>query len=91
MSIFVDRPACGGCYNPFDSYGMICVHCGCCSEDKNVRYTKRLALHKRLLQEDMEKARTADNDMVRKNCEMDIAWNREKIAEYEAKLKEMGL
>lgn len=26
------------CWNFNDSYGMICVRCGCCSEDKEIRY-----------------------------------------------------
>mgnify|MGYP006969180339 CR=1 FL=1 len=89
MSIFVDSIANKGCYNPFESYGMICVRCGCCSEDEKVRYTSRIALHKRLLQDVLAKSRTAVHDIVRRNFEIDIAWNRERIAEYEAKLKEI--
>lgn len=80
MSLFIDRPACKNCYNPFESYGMICVHCGCCSDDEKVRYKARIALHKRLLEVDQENNNTAD-----------IEWNRSKIAEYEASLKEVGM
>lgn len=78
MSIFVDKPARGECYNCFESYGMICVHCGCCSDDEKVRYTSRIALHKRFLEVDQENNNTSD-----------IEWNKAKIAEYEAKLKEI--
>lgn len=30
------------CWNLYDSYGVTCVHCGCCSPDKNVRYKARV-------------------------------------------------
>lgn len=95
MSIFLDSPAREGCYNQFESYGMICVRCGCCSEDEKVRYTSRIALHKRLLQDDLTFDRWFDDEETRKmqerNVAHNIAWNRERIAEYEAKLEEMQL
>ena len=37
------------CINP-DSYGMICVGCGCCSKDKAVRYPARLKMYEEQLQ-----------------------------------------
>lgn len=30
------------CWNHYDSYGMICVHCGCCSDDLEVRAKARI-------------------------------------------------
>ena len=30
------------CWNLIDSYGMICVHCGCCAKDKATRYKARI-------------------------------------------------
>ena len=38
-----------GCINP-DTYGEICVGCGCCSTDKSVRYPARLRLYQDLLE-----------------------------------------
>ena len=38
-----------GCINP-DSYGEICVGCGCCSKDKAIRYPARLKLYQEHLQ-----------------------------------------
>ena len=35
------------CWNLIDSYGMICVHCGCCSPDKRKRYASRIAVLER--------------------------------------------
>lgn len=43
------------CYNPWDTYGEICIHCGCCSKDVAKRQQARLALHKRLLKDDAER------------------------------------
>jgi len=36
------------CINPV-SYGEICVGCGCCSKDKNIRYPARLKLYEEAL------------------------------------------
>lgn len=30
------------CWNLLDSFGKICVHCGCCSKDKETRYKGRI-------------------------------------------------
>lgn len=39
------------CYNTYDSYGEICVHCGCCSEDEIERAKARVALADRMIEE----------------------------------------
>ena len=39
------------CINP-DSYGEICVGCGCCSKDKAIRYPARLKLYQNMLERD---------------------------------------
>jgi len=39
------------CINPY-SYGEICVSCGCCSQDKSIRYPARLKLYEDLLKKD---------------------------------------
>ena len=40
--IFADERAKDNCWNLYDSYGEICVHCGCCSKDPRVRYKARV-------------------------------------------------
>lgn len=37
------------CWNLYDSYGEICVHCGCCSSDPKVRAKARLEVMKEQL------------------------------------------
>lgn len=37
------------CWNLYDSYGEICVHCGCCAKDRATRYKARInALERRI-------------------------------------------
>lgn len=42
------------CWNLYDSYGEICVHCGCCSDDPMVRATSRLRVAQQQLQEQLD-------------------------------------
>lgn len=39
------------CWNLIDSYGEICIHCGCCSKDKKTRYASRIAVLERRIDE----------------------------------------
>lgn len=80
------------CYNLYDSYGMICVGCGCCSSDKQRRYTARLELNKRMLKEQHEFNLWDDDPEMRTLQERNIAENitffEKEIAKYEKKLAE---
>jgi hypothetical protein len=71
------------CINP-DSYGEICVHCGCCSKDKNIRYPARLQMYERQLQEHL-----AFNHWIKgfirlqkRNQKANITYCRRRIAIY---------
>lgn len=45
MKIFhIDVPVSSKCWNPYDSYWQICVHCGCCSKDPLTRANARYEL-----------------------------------------------
>ena len=48
---FVDALPKKGCWNPIDSMGMVCVHCGCCDPDPTKRYQSRITVLERRLQE----------------------------------------
>lgn len=90
---FVDFMAKEDCYNPFESYGMHCVGCGCCSEKPMERAKARLALHERLLDENIHFDRFFDDPELRalqkKNIEHGIAWNTEQISVYKAIISEL--
>ena len=79
------------CYNFYESYGEICVGCGCCSTNKLERAKARLALHKRILDEDEHFSNWIDDPYLRKqqekNLKREIALNKELIARYEARVK----
>ena len=42
MNIIIDRPVIDRCWNLYDSYGEICVCCGCCSKDPLTRVKARI-------------------------------------------------
>lgn len=90
---FVDFMTKEDCYNTFESYGIICVGCGCCSEKPLSRAKARLALHERLLDHDNHFDLWDDDPELRalqqKNLETNIAWNTEKISVYKAIISEL--
>lgn len=81
------------CYNPFESYGVICVHCGCCHKDKRKRLEARIKLHKRLLKESLEFENWFDDPDIKaeqeRNVNSNIAWNKRKIAQLKKALDEV--
>lgn len=87
MSGYLDCGLKKNCYNPFESYGVICVGCGCCSEDELTAAKARLGLHRRLL----AKAEHFDlwfddpemKELQKRNVEAIIKWNKEQIAIYQ--------
>lgn len=51
MKIHIDYAVKKNCWNLFDSYGEICVGCGCCSPDMKTRYESRISCLERWLDE----------------------------------------
>lgn len=43
MDVFVDRPAKKICWNTRESFGEICVNCGCCSENAETALKSKIA------------------------------------------------
>ena len=82
------------CWNLMDSYGQICVGCGCCSADKKTRYEARLRCIKRWLQEREEFDNWAyeypdQMKLQKKNIAADIAYYKRQIKYYEGKLNKL--
>ena len=81
------------CYNWYDSYGMICVHCGCCSKDPLKRATARLKLCKEQLEKEYNFDMWDDNPTGRAIQEMNIKLNiqyfKRRIRYYEARVKKL--
>lgn len=95
MYIHIDRGVKKNCWNLRDSYGEICVGCGCCSSDKATRYASRLACSKEWLAEE----EGFDNwftdspnlySLQRENHKKNLQYHKRRIRYYERKLKEIG-
>lgn len=94
MNGHISVQASNRCYNLYESYGEICVGCGCCSTNKHKRLTSRIELHKRLIEHDKNFNYWADDPDLRaiqeKNIAENIAFSEKAIAMYEAELMDGG-
>jgi len=93
MSVmYVDESVRDNCWNLLDSYGEICVHCGCCSKDKKERHKARLETAKRWKEENDGFCGWDDDPDVRESQEEVVRENRQycmrRIRYYERKVKE---
>ena len=83
------------CWNFWDSYGEICVHCGCCSEDPAVRARARLEVCERELTEweasleEMKKDATVYEEYQIENVKSNIRHVRRRIRYYRKRVKEI--
>lgn len=81
------------CWNFNDSYGMICVHCGCCSKDKAIRYKARIKCLEEWIDECKNFNRWAKDDYVRiiqeENINSNIKYYRGLLYYFKRKLKEV--
>ena len=93
MSVmYVDKVVRDNCWNFRDSYGEICVGCGCCSKDKKERHKARLETVKQWKEENDKFCGWDDDPEIRKIQERNIKENRKyyarRIRYYERKVKE---
>lgn len=81
--IILDYQVKENCYNLYESYGEICVKCGCCSDDPESRFKSRIELADRRLEELESFITGGDADLIsslqRKNSQRSIKfWKKEK-------------
>lgn len=93
MTVHIDFAVRENCWNLYDSYGQICVGCGCCSSDPNVRAESRLRVCKRMLQEQYD-FDDWDEDVgwketQQKNIRLNIQYFKRRVRYYEKRLKEL--
>lgn len=88
-SIYVSSPVKRNCYNP-DSYGEICVHCGCCSRHNLIRWSARLRLHQRELDRDRNFSNWSKGwiRVQRRNQKANIKYHNRRIARYSYLLRQ---
>ena len=93
MSVHICFSVNENCYNPIETYGEICVGCGCCSKDPKERTEARLALYKRQL----ERVENFDNwfedpkikAIQEKNIKIDKKMYKKRIRYYQKRLEEL--
>ena len=80
------------CWNLYDSYGEICVHCGCCSKDKATRYKARVETIKGWIwqKENWYKPDETWEDYRVKNWRDSIQHMKRQLRYYEKKVMELG-
>jgi len=89
-SVHICSSASPVCYNPFDSYGMICVGCNCCGKiDKAIMYQCRIATDKRQLIETANQLTDKDyqSELQQRNILLDIEYSIKRIRQAQADLK----
>ena len=93
MIAFIDEQVRKNCWNLYDSYGEICVHCGCCAKDKKTRYAARLETVREWLEEKQKFDRWDDDPEVRalqeRNVKIDVKHYKRLVRYYTRKLEEM--
>lgn len=81
------------CWNFRDSYGEICVQCGCCSKDKNVRYRARIKCLENWIEEEEHFGRWSTNKELRalqeENVKINLEHYRRQLRYYKKRLSEV--
>lgn len=90
---YICRPVEKNCKNPFDSYGMICVHCNCCGiYGKGLKMWKaRLFIENRLLKEEKKFDGWDKDEGMRKfqekNHKSNLRWHQNRIKKIKERIK----
>jgi len=79
------------CWNILDSYGEICVRCGCCAKDKKVRYESRIRCLERWLKDQYEFDEWIDScrELQERNRRKNIQYFKRRLRYYRKKLDEL--
>lgn len=94
MNVIIDTPVIDRCWNLYDSYGEICVHCGCCSKDPLVRTKARIDVLQRHI-EHFESFDEWSDDLLIKatqkmNIEKDLRSFRRQLRYYQKRLRKLS-
>lgn len=93
MIAIVDEQVRNECWNLYDSYGEICVHCGCCAKDMVTRYKARIEAIKGWIwqQENWYKPDETWEEYQHENRRKKMRHWRQQLRYYEKKLERMGV
>lgn len=91
-SAIIDAPV-KDCWNLIDSYGEICVHCGCCSKDPLTRYNARIEVLLQRIEHcvtfDEWSADSSLRATQEENVAKDLRQCRAQLRYYKKRLKEL--
>lgn len=89
MITFIDRQVRKNCWNLIDSYGEICVGCGCCDKNKFTRTIARIDCLKRWIEEEENFDNWMDGcrELQEKNRKTNIRRFKRQLRYYEKMLK----
>ena len=94
MTVIIDTPIIDKCWNLYDSYGEICVHCGCCSKDPLTRYNARIEVLLRWIEQcetfDGWIADSSLKAIQEKNIARDLKAYRRKLRYYKKKMERLN-
>lgn len=92
MDFYIDAQVSSKCWNFYDSYGEICVQCGCCSKDPLTRYSARIEVILRRIEHcvtfDEWIADSSLRAIQETNIARDLKTYRRKLQYYKKKLDE---
>ena len=93
MMIHVSRQIRRNCWNLKDSYGEICVGCGCCHQIPQVRYKNRIKCLERWIDEAINFDNWFDGEtrkLQERNIKANIKYYRRKLRYYKKRLGELA-
>ena len=89
--VYADYATNDNCWNPYDSYGEICVGCGCCSKDKATRYKARYKLCQRMIEKQLSFDGWCEEPEIRalqqENIKLNLKYFRRLSRYYKKKLE----
>lgn len=94
MNIIIDASATDNCWNLYESYGEICVHCGCCSKDPVVRTKARIDVLQRHIEHFESFDGWSEDLLVKATQKMNIEKNlrsfKRQLQYYQKRLRELS-
>ena len=95
MPTYVCMSVNDNCWNFRDSYGEICVGCGCCSKDKATRYRARIEAIEEWINEAENFNHWSDDEELRqlqeKNINTDTKCYKRWLRYYRKRMKDINL
>ena len=91
MTGYIDFAVQKNCWNLIDSYGMLCVGCGCCLKDKRKRYKNRIIVLERWLaeQENFDGWIEGSEELQKENIKSNIRCFKRQLHYYRKRLEQL--